>query len=238
MRAGRHAARPVTLGAVVLPAGVWCWQGGQVRFTATTPDRLVDRLSGWIDARSSNRGVVGFDGPEEIGTTTLADQVAERLRTRGRPAIRVSTRWWWRPASLRLEFGRQEIDTLLSAWVDASALRREVMDPFVAGSGNLVARLRDPETDRSVRADPEAVPPAAILLLDGPFLASIGLTIDAVVDLRVSDAALARRLPQDRQWWIPAFNRYRKEYRPEKVADVVVSYEHPAPPATAGLVTS
>ena len=106
---------------------------------------------------------------------------------------------------------------------------------MMAGSASLVARLRDPETDRSVRDEREAVPPNAVVLLDGPFLATLGLPVDAFVHLRVSDVVLARRLPPDRQWWMAGFDRYRREYRPDDRADVVVSYDHPSAPAMAGI---
>ena len=179
--------------------------------------------------------MVGFDGPEEIGTAALADGVAARLIAAGRPAVRVSTRWWWRPASLRLEFGREEIDTLLGGWVDTAALRREIFEPLRAGSALIVARLRDPATDRSLREQSAAVPSNAVVVLDGPFLAALALDLDGLIHLKVSDAALARRLPAERQWWIPGFDRYRREYRPDDRADVTVSYDHPNAPAMAGI---
>ena len=209
-----------------------------MRFTPATPERLVERIARWIDDRSAERGVVGFDGPEEIGTAALADSVASRLVAAGRPAVRVSTRWWWRPASLRLEFGREEVDTLLGGWVDGAALGREVIEPLRAGSTHIVTRLRDPATDRSVKEQSQAVPSNAVVLLDGPFLATLQLTIDALVHLKVSDAALARRLPAERQWWMQGFHRYRKEYPPDDRADVIVSYDHPNAPAMAGIAPS
>ena len=206
-----------------------------MRFTPATPERLIESIARWIGDRSAERGVVGFDGPEEIGTAALADSVAARLIAAGRPAVRVSTRWWWRPASLRLEFGREEIDTLLGGWVDTAALRREIIEPLRAGSALIVARLRDPATDRSLREQSAAVPSNAVVVLDGPFLAALALDLDGLIHLKVSDAALARRLPAERQWWIPGFDRYRREYRPDDRADVTVSYDHPNAPAMAGI---
>ena len=164
-----------------------------MRFVPVTPDRLVESIAGWIDRRSAERTVVGFDGAEEIGTGALADDVAVWLIAAGRPAVRVSTRWWWRPASLRLEFGREELDTLLDGWVDTGALRREVTGPLMAGAPTIVVRLRDPDTDRSLRGESAAVPPNAVVVLDGPLLATLGLPLDPWVHLRVSDTALARR---------------------------------------------
>lgn len=124
---------------------------------------------------------------------------------------------------------------MLGGWVDADALRREVIVPLTTGSNHVVARLRDPTTDRSLREQSEPVPTNALVLLDGPFLAALELTVDAVVYLKVSDAALARRLAPERRWWIPGFDRYRREFRPEDRADVVVSYDHPSAPAMAGI---
>ena len=206
-----------------------------MRFTPTTPERLVASIARWIDDRSAERGVVGFDGPEEIGTSALADSVASRLIAAGRPAVRVSTRWWWRPASLRLEFGREEIDSLLGGWVDGGALVRELIGPLRAGATRVVVRLRDPGTDRSLKEHTEAVPATAVVLVDGPFLAALELLVDGLIHLKVSDATLARRLPAERQWWIPGFDRYRKEYEPDARADLIVSYDHPNAPAIAGI---
>lgn len=203
-----------------------------MRFTAVTPDRLVGDLADWIRGLGAEHPRIGFDGAAEIGAQELADAVAARLRILGRPAIRVSTRWWWRPASLRLELGRTDVDMLVSGWLDAPALRREVLDPLgPGGSGGYLRRLRDPETDRSVRGAPAVADPRSALLLDGPFLQVGTLALDAVVHLQVSPARLARALPSDRQWWLAGFARYRAQDRPVDHAQVVVAYDHPAAPA-------
>jgi hypothetical protein len=203
-----------------------------VRFVPVTPTRLEEDLAAWINGRPAERPAVGFDGPTEIGTAALADAVALRLRTMGRPVIRVSTRWWWRPASLRLEFGRTDIDMLLSGWVDTAALRRELFDPLLpGGSGHYLPRLRDPETDRSLREQVVAVAPRAVVLLDGPFLQAHGLPTEVVVHVQATPGTIARSLPADRQWWVEGFRRYRDEDRPADTASVVVSYDHPLAPA-------
>ena len=98
------------------------WHCGPVRFTPLTPTRLTDELATWIESLLPGRTRVGIDGATEVGATGLADAVAERLRTRGRPVVRASTTWWWRPASLRLEFGHQDVDMLLTGWVDSGSL--------------------------------------------------------------------------------------------------------------------
>jgi hypothetical protein len=211
---------------------------GQVRFVPLTPARLVDELAEWVRTltgqRSEQGAVVGFDGPAQVGTTGLADQVGEVLRSSGLPVARATTSWWWRPAALRLELGRQDVDMLLTGWVDSDALNRELLEPLRSRSPYLT-RLRDPGTDRSVRQQYAPWRPGTVLLMDGPFLLAAGLRLDAVVGFSVSAGALGRALPPDRSWWLPGFDRYQEEYEPLSAADLVLSYDHPSAPAAAGL---
>ena len=206
----------------------------RVRFIPLTPERLQADLAGWITRLPQDHPTVGIDGAAETGSGELADAVAERVRASGRPVVRVSTDWWWRPASLRLELGRTDVDMLLGGWLDTDALQRELLEPLSAGAGGAVLRrFRDPVTDRSVRDRPEPAGERAAVIIDGPFLEAARLPLAATVHLQVSAGALARVLPADRQWWVEAFARYRRDYRPETRAAVVVSYDHPAAPAVA-----
>jgi hypothetical protein len=43
--------------------------------------------------------------------------------------------------------------------------------------------------------------------------------------------ALARRLPEDERWTLPAYARYATENTPEKMADLLVLADHPDRPA-------
>jgi len=208
-----------------------------VRFTPLTPERLADDIAHWIVELPQEHPRVGIDGAAEIGATALADAIAPRLGELGRPGLRASTSWWWRPASLRLELGRTDTDMLLGGWVDGGALRRELLDPLgPTGSGSHLVRLRDPVTDRSVRDSRVAAPPRAALLLDGPFLLADQLPLDAVVHLQTTRSTLARALPADRQWWLDGFDRYRIEDRPAEQAVAVIAYDHPRAPAIAWAV--
>jgi hypothetical protein len=210
---------------------------GPVRFVPLTPARLAADLAKWVGDLGPARPRIGFDGPIEVGTAGLADAVAAELPASGRSAVRVSTSWWWRPASLRLEFGRTDVDMLLGGWVDDAALRRELLDPFgPGGTGRILRRLRDPVTDRSIREDRIPVGGQDVLLIDGPFLRTGGLPLDAVVHIQVSTNTLARSLPADRQWWSAAFDRYLTEDQPVEQAAAIVAYDHPAAPAISWAV--
>ena len=202
-------------------------------FVPVAPDDLARRLARWIDRAGTGRLRVGVDGDEATGAADLADRVADALADLQRPAIRVSTHWWWRAASLRLEHGRQDVESRLTGWVDAGALSREVVDPLgPSGDGRYLPRLRDPERDRSVRDERREAPGAAVLLLDGSLLATLGLDLDLRVKVGVSPGRLRRVLPDDRQWEVEAFLAYDRDW---PAPEVVLSYDHPATPAVRGL---
>jgi hypothetical protein len=202
-------------------------------FEPLSPAALARRLAAAIDRRSASRLLIGFDGDETVGTGELADRVADELVALHRPVVRVSTKWWWRAASLRLEFGRQDVESRLVGWVDVGSLRREALDPLApGGSGRYLTRLRDPERDRSVRDEYQQASEHAVVLIDGPLLQTHELALDLVVRVGVSPNRLSRVLPVDRQWELAAFAEY---YRRWPQSEIVVSYDHPDAPALRGL---
>jgi len=175
---------------------------------------------------------VALDGADAADPAGLADALIDPLRLRGRPALRVSTRWYWRPASVRLEHGHQDPDAYYDDWLDAAAVRREVLDRLgPGGDGRYLPTLWDAARDRATRAAYAVAPPGAVLLLDGPLLLGRGLPFELTVHLRLSPDALARRTPADLLWTLPAFARYEQEVRPGEAADVVVRLDDPRHPA-------
>lgn len=196
------------------------------------PDQLPAELADWL-AASDGIVRVAVDGPPCTRPDLLADAVAEPLRVLGRPPVHLRSQLFWRDASLRLEYGREDVDSYLS-WLDAPALHREVLRP-IAERGEYLPSLRDPDTDRSTRAAPRPAEPGTVLLVSGEFLLGLGLPFDRVIHLSLSAAARARRTPNDSAWTLPAFERYDAEVDPGAVADVTVKVEDPARPAVRGL---
>jgi hypothetical protein len=193
----------------------------------------VTELTGQILSREPDTRVrVGIDGPAAAAPEILADALVEPLRAGGRPAVRVSTADFLRPASLRLEFGRQNPDSYYLGWFDESGLAREVLQPAGPdGSGRIVTRLWDAGTDRAAREPYRELPPGSVVIVSGPLLLGGGLPFDLTVHLEVSAAALRRRTPPGEQWTLPAFERYAEEVAPASFADVVVRADdlrHPA----------
>lgn len=190
---------------------------------------LADRLA---SRESDNRLRVAVDGAEAADPGRLADALVDPLRVRGRPAVRVDTSDFLRPASVRLELGRNNPDSFYTGWFDEAGLSREVLAPAgPGGSGLILERLWDSGVDRAARAPYTQLAPNSIVLVSGPLLLGAGLDFDFCVHLEVSAAALARRTPPESAWTLPAFGRYTGEVAPETFADVVVRLDDPRRPA-------
>ena len=194
---------------------------------------LVDELADDLAAREPDgRLRVAVDGASAADPGRFADALVAPLRLRGRPAVRVSTDDFLRPASVRLEFGRTNPDTFYAGWFDEPALRREVLDPAgPGGSGRVVTRLWNARTDRATREPYAELAPDAVVIVSGPLLLGAGLPFDRTVHLSMSAAALARRTDPELRWTLPAYARYGDEVGPASFADVVVRLDDPRHPA-------
>ncbi len=198
-----------------------------------SPSVLVDRLADLVArAAGGRRWRVLVDGAGVTRPGALADSLVEPLRARGRPVVRVSAGDFLRPASVRLEYGRHDPDSLLDDWLDAEALTREVLGPFGPdGTGLYLPALWDARLDRSARAGRVPAADGAVLLLDGTFLLGRGLTADTTVHLAVRPETLARLTPEQDAWQLPAYERYVRQSSPEAAAEVVVRVDDPRHPA-------
>jgi hypothetical protein len=202
-----------------------------VRITPVSTERLVDEITELIAGRAGRVRVV-LDGPPPTAPDALAQRVATRLRTLGRAVVVVAAADYLRPASVRLEYGREDPDELLDGWLDDGALRREVLNPAgPGGSGRVLPRLWDATTDRAYRDDYTELSESGVVVLAGALLLGRGLPIDLAVHLRMSAAALTRTLSEDQRWTLPAYARYNDEHDPAGSADLLVLADHPDRPA-------
>lgn len=196
---------------------------------ASTPQGVVDAVVALVSAYPGRVRLV-IDGATAADPHALAARVVVALAPRR--ALHVRADRFWRPASLRLEYGREDVDSWLDGWLDDDALRREVLDPFPA-TGRVLPELRDPLTDRSLRADVVQLPADGVVVVSGSVLLGRGLPFDVAVHVRLSPAALARRTPAGEAWTLPALGRYAAERHPEAAADLVVRADDPHHPALA-----
>ncbi|GGR92778.1 hypothetical protein GCM10010252_34310 [Streptomyces aureoverticillatus] len=210
-----------------------------MRLEAITWERLTDTLADRLLALEPEDGApwprVAFDGAPAARPGELAQRVSEALRVRGRPSLVVGTEGFLRPASLRLEYGHEDVEAYYSGWFDTGALWREVFGPLEAdGTGRVLPDLWDPRADRATRTPHVQLPPGALLLLHGPLLLGHWFPFDLTVHVHLSPGALRRRTPAEEQWTLPAFERYATEADPTAAADVVVRADDPRHPAWTG----
>jgi len=204
-----------------------------VRVRPVSVENLVEELADELGSREPDSFLrVAIDGPAAAEPGRLAGALVDPLRLRGRPAVRVDTADFLRPASLRLEFGRDNPDSFYAGWFDEAGLAREVLDRAgPGGDGRVLTRLWDARTDRSARDSYHPLAPGSVLLVSGPLLLGGGLAFDFTVHLEMSPAALLRRTPPGQQWTLPAFARYATEVDPAAFADVVLRVDDPKRPA-------
>ncbi|MET9295936.1 uridine kinase [Streptomyces sp. NPDC003077] len=210
-----------------------------MRLEAITWERLTDALVERVLRTTADDGSpwlrVAIDGAPAARPDALAARLAEGLRVRGRSVHKAGTHGFLRPASLRLEYGKEDPDAYYDEWFDRRALWREVFQPLEpGGTGRVLPDLWDPVTDRATRSGYRELPPGGVLLLHGPLLFGHWFPFDLSVHVKLSPAALARRSPDGERWTLPAFARYEDEVRPEEVADVVVRADDPRHPAWSG----
>ena len=198
------------------------------RYRPVAPGALPALLADRIAARP---GIVrvAIDGPPCAAPNRLGESLGEPLRARGRPVVVIRAETFWRDASLRLEHGREDVESYLD-WLDAGALRREVLGPVVADATYLPS-LRDPATNRVTREPARHADPGTVLVVTGPLLLGLGLPFEVTVHLAVSSPARARRTDASWAWTLPAFDRYDAEVRPAELADVVIRLDDPRHPA-------
>lgn len=160
-----------------------------------------------------------------LGGGSIADAMVAGLLAAGRAPCRVRGADYLRPAGERFAYGREDPDAFREGWLDAGALRREVL----AADGTWLPALRDAGSDRSARRQRLPLPRSAVLLVDGLFLLGRDLPAELTVHVALSRAALLRRgVPA---WQLPAFTTYDALVQPDAGCDVLVRAEDPLRPA-------
>lgn len=198
--------------------------------------RLCDLVQRWHDDIALDGQPhplrVALDVPGWVDVRPLIADLTQRLATGGQPVAVVRAADFYRDASLRFEYGKNDVESFYTGWLDTGALQREVLKPLgPGGNGSYLPALRDPGTNRSARTSPVPVPAAAVVLVLGELLLGTGLTFDLVVHFSVSRQALRRLSPPELAWALPAFDRYEIDVDPSGQADIVLRYDDPARPA-------
>ena len=211
-----------------------------------TRGELLDRLAGAIESATTSHPLrVAVDGPPAAGKTTLADELAVLLRTRGRDVIRATTESFHLPRAQRYRRGEFSPEANYHDSFDYGALRRVLLDPLGPdGDRRYQPAVYDFDTDTALSPPVTTAPADAVLLLDGVFLLrpelldrwDLRILVSAAFE-RILDRALIRDLARlgsaaevDRRFrtrYIPAQELYFATARPADHADIIVHNDEP-----------
>ena len=198
-----------------------------------SPAAIASRVADAVLAMPAGAPVrVAIDGPPWSGLD-LVGELPAALLAGGRTSYVVEVGDFLRPASVRLERGRDDPDAYYEDWVDWAALRREVLDPLDSGgSRQILPTLWDASRDRATRAASVSVPRDGVVIVSGWFLLGQWLPFELSVHVALTPAARRRRVPaDDAARELPAWDRYDADVQPALQADLVVRADDPAHPA-------
>jgi uridine kinase len=206
-----------------------------------TRGELLDRLAGAIESVITPHPLrVAVDGPPAAGKTTLADELALLLRTRGREVIRASTESFHLPRAQRYRRGEFSPEANYHDSFDYDALRRVLLDPLGPdGDRRYQHAVYDLGTDTALSQPATTAPADAVLLLDGVFLLRpeligrwdlsifVSAAFEQILDrARIRDLArLGSTAEVERRFctrYIPAQKLYFATARPADHADIIV----------------
>jgi len=210
---------------------------------------LLDRLAGAIESVTAAHPLrVAVDGPPAAGKTTLADELARLLRSRGRAVIRTSAEGFQLPRAQRYRRGEFSPEANYYDSFDYDTLRRVLLDPLgPGGDRRYQPAVYDLDTDTALSPPVTTAPADAVLLLDGVFLLrpelidrwDLSIFVSAAFEQAVerarirdltrlgSAAEVERRF---RTRYIPAQKHYFATARPADHADIIVYNDEPRHP--------
>lgn len=179
---------------------------------------------------------VGVDGVDGAGKSTFARELAEALRSQGRPVLELSVDDWHRPRAERYARGRRSPEGFWLDSFDYDRLVAECLGPLGPGGTRRYRAVgHDLETDQLVFDDPDEAPAGAAVVVDGLFLhraeleGALDFTVFVDVPFEVSAARMAVRdgspadpSHPDLQRYVVAQRTYLTERSPRERADLVV----------------
>lgn len=130
-------------------------------------DSLVEQI---LAPGPAERSIIGIDGRDGVGKTSLADELASRLSASGN-VVRASLDDFHHPRAHRY---RQGQGSGVGYWEDAfdtEAIVQQLLQPWYTGRGRWRAAIHDVMSDERVDLPGESVPPTGALIVDGVFLA-------------------------------------------------------------------
>lgn len=133
---------------------------------------LIDHVAAHVVAlRTDAITRVAIDGVDGAGKTHFADELANAVRGRGRPVIRVSVDHFHHPRAFRYRQGRNSPRGFFEDSYDYAALRVGVLDALSpGGSLRYTPAIFSLESDSHIAVAPRDAVAGSVLIVDGIFL--------------------------------------------------------------------
>ena len=192
---------------------------------------------------------VGIDGVDASGKTSMANELAEKLRPSGRQIIRVSVDDFHNPRAIRYQKGQNSPEGYYFDSFNYEAIVSKVLKPLGPdGDLSYEKAVFDFKTDARISSPREVAKRDAILLMDGIFLFRPELVNfwDLKVFLDVDfETTFRRAIKRDGYYlgseqetiskyterYVPGQKLYLQEARPKDRADIVIDNTDLANPA-------
>jgi uridine kinase len=212
-------------------------------------DELADRIT---DVLRGHPIRVGIDGVDGVGKTTLANDLADRIRRRGVPVIRASIDGFHHPRCVRYRRGRTSPEGYFRDSFNYDALTASLLQPLGPGGSLCYQRaVFDYRADTEVDFATEQAPRRSVLLFDGVFLQCEQLrsywdfTVFLDAPFEVTIPRCAHRdgsspdvnAPENRRY-VEGQELYLQECSPRRGATVVVNLVHLASPEIIDVQSS
>ena len=204
-------------------------------------EALADRIAAVVRPHPLRVAIDGVDG---VGKTTLANELVDPLRRRGRPVIRASIDGFHNPRSARYRLGRSSPEGYYQNSFDHDAVITSLLQPLGPG-GSLRYRqaVFNYRIDSAVDSPNELAPSSAILLFDGVFLHrpelrpywDFSLFLDAPFEVTIARCAGRDggspdvHAPENHRY-VEGQRLYLRECEPARLATIVIRNEDLASP--------
>ncbi|MET8117763.1 cytidylate kinase family protein [Micromonospora sp. NPDC005189] len=213
-----------------------------------TRDEVLDRLAEAVASVTvAHPTRVAIDGPPAAGKTTLADELADVLRTQGRNVIRATIDDFLFPRAQRYPRGEYSAEGCYFDTHDYDALNRVLLDPLgPGGDRRFQPAVYDRTTDAVLSLPVTTAPADAVLVFDGVFLMRpelvdrwdlrifVSTALEKTVDRAViRERRVSSRVDVERRWherYIPSQQFYFATVRPTDHVDIIVHNDEPQQP--------
>ncbi|MBI2464448.1 hypothetical protein HYV57_05825 [Candidatus Peregrinibacteria bacterium] len=201
-----------------------------------------------LNAKRHHPVRVGIDGVDASGKTTLANSLADYLKSQNRNIIRASIDGFHNPKIIRYQKGRNSPEGYYKDSFDNQAIIDNLLAPL-GDNGNLQYRkaIFDFKTDSEVVLPIETTNKDSILIMDGVFLFRSELVnywdlkIFIEADFKITVSRASKRdgyylgsepeiLDKYNQRYVPGQQLYFEEAKPQEKADIIIEnsdFENP-----------